>query len=81
MESIAKKIKIALVKKDMNQKEFCQKSGRDNGNFTKLLQKDKFKVEELEKIAADLGYSIEVNLIDNETGEKIWQIIVVEKYK
>jgi transcriptional regulator with XRE-family HTH domain len=71
MESLAKKIKIALVKKDMNQKEFCQKSGRDNGNFTKVMQRDKFKVEELEKIANDLGYSLEINFIDNETGEKI----------
>jgi transcriptional regulator with XRE-family HTH domain len=71
MESIAKKIKIALVKKDMNQKEFCKKSGRDNGNFTKILQRDTFKTDELEKIAADLGYSLEINLIDNETSEKI----------
>jgi transcriptional regulator with XRE-family HTH domain len=71
MESLAKKIKIALVKKDMNQKEFCKKSGRDNGNFTKVMQRDKFKVEELEKIANDLGYTLEINFIDNETGEKI----------
>lgn len=71
MESLAKKIKIALVKKDMNQKEFCEKSGRDNGNFTKVLQRDKFKVEELEKIANDLGYDLEINLVDNKTGEKI----------
>lgn len=71
MESIAKKIKIALVKKDMNQKEFCQKSGRDNGNFTKLLQRDTYKTDDLEKIANDLGYSLEINFVDNETNEKI----------
>lgn len=71
MESMTKKIKIALVKKDMNQKEFCQKTDRDNGNFTKVLQRDKFKVEELEKIANDLGYTLEINFIDKISGEKI----------
>jgi len=71
MESITKKIKIALIKKDMNQIEFCKKTTRDNGNFTKMLQRDNFKIGELEKIAADLGYSLEINLIDNKSGEKI----------
>ena len=71
MESMTKKIKRALLEKDMNQKEFCDKSGRNEGNFSKQLSKDKFKLEELESIANDLGYKVEVSFIDKSTGEKI----------
>lgn len=70
MESMSKKIKRALLENDMNQKEFCERTNRDAGNFTRLLQRDKFKIEELEKIASDLGYSLEINFVDNTTGEK-----------
>lgn len=71
MESMTKKIKIALVKMDMNQNEFCTKTNRDDGNFSKQLKRDNYKISELESIAEDLGYSLEINLIDKITGEKI----------
>lgn len=70
MESMTKKIKRALVEREMNQKEFCEKSKRDTGNFNRMLKQDNFKIKELESIAADLGYELEINFIDKCTGEK-----------
>lgn len=71
MESMTKKIKRALLERDMNQREFCEKSKRDDGNFSKQLSKDNFKISELDSIAADLGYKLEINFIDKYTGEKL----------
>jgi len=71
MESIAKKLKIALLKKDMNQKEFCDKNNIDEGNFSRKLKQDKFVKNELIVFANALGYNVKIVLIDQETGEEI----------
>lgn len=71
MESIAKKIKLALVTKDMNQSDLCKQIDYSTGNLSKMLKRDTYKTDELEKIVNGIGYNIEINLVDQITGEKI----------
>lgn len=71
MDSIAKKIKIALVTKDMNQSDLCKKLEYTTGNLSKMLKRDTYKTDELEKIVNGIGYDLEITLIDKITGEKI----------
>lgn len=71
MEIIEKKIRKALLEREMNQKEFCEKTKRDTGNFNRTISNDNIKMQVLKDIANDLGYDLEINLIDKTTGEKI----------
>jgi len=71
MDSIAKKIKIALVNKDMNQSDLCKQINYTTGNLSKMLKRDTYKTDELEKLVNGIGYNLEITLIDKITGEKI----------
>jgi DNA-binding Xre family transcriptional regulator len=71
MDSIAKKIKIALVNKDMNQSDLCKQINYTTGNLSKMLKRDTYKTDELEKIVNSIGYNLEITLIDKITDEKI----------
>jgi DNA-binding Xre family transcriptional regulator len=71
MESIAKKIKIALVTKDMNQSDLCKQINYTTGNLSKMLKRDTYKTDELEKVVNGIGYNLEITLIDKITGERI----------
>lgn len=65
------KIKIALDNKNMTQQQLCERIGYTTGNLSKMLSRGTFKTTELEKIANGIGYNLEINLVDQETGEKI----------
>lgn len=71
MDIIVKQIKKALLEKDMNQKEFCEKTKRDTGNFNRKISDDNIKLQVLKDIVNDLGYELEINFIDKSTGEKL----------
>ena len=70
MESIAKKIKIACVKKDTNVTQLAGKLELSKENFHAQLKRDNFRTNDIERIADTLGYDVEMNFIDRETREK-----------
>jgi DNA-binding Xre family transcriptional regulator len=71
VDSIARKIKMALASKDMNQSDLCKQINYTTGNLSKMLKRDTYKTDELEKIVNGIGYDIEITLIDKITGERI----------
>ena len=71
MESITRKIKIALAKKELNQTELCELIKMKKSNLSNIFDRDTYKTDVLEKLVNSLGYNLEINLVDQETGEKI----------
>jgi DNA-binding Xre family transcriptional regulator len=71
MESVARKINIALAKNDMKRIDLAKKIGMIDTNFYQLLKKDRYKTDVLENIANAMGYDLEISFIDRETGERI----------
>jgi hypothetical protein len=65
------KIKIALDNKQMTKLQLCNKIGYTSGNLSKMLSRGTFKTTEIGKIANGIGYDLEINLVDRESGEKI----------
>jgi hypothetical protein len=55
----------------MNQSDLCKKINYTTGNLSKMLKRDTYKTDELEKIVNGIGYDIEITLIDKITGERI----------
>jgi DNA-binding Xre family transcriptional regulator len=71
MDSIAKKINIALATKEMNKVQLCEKVNIASGNLSNMLNRDTYKTDVLERIVDAIGYKLEIKLVDKETGEKI----------
>ena len=71
MNSISKTIRKALVERDMSQADLCKKMQYNEGNLSKMLNRDTYKTDFLENIADNLGYNLEINFIDKHTGEKL----------
>lgn len=71
MDSIAKIIKKALIERDMTQADLCKKMNYNEGNLSKMLNRDTYKTDFLEIIAKNLDYELEINFIDKNTGNKI----------
>lgn len=67
--SIAKTIRIALVKRGMTIKDLALRIGCSPQNLSGKLRRDNFSESELHEIAKGLGCALEVHFIDNETGE------------
>jgi len=71
MDSITRKINVALAKKDMKRVDLAAKINMKTSNLSTLLDRDTYKTDVLEKMASAIGYKLEINFIDEETGEKI----------
>jgi predicted transcriptional regulator len=71
MEKVKKIIKKALLEREMNQKEFCDKTNRNTGNFNRKLNENDCKLSFIKEVASDLGYDVEISFIDRSTGEKL----------
>ena len=69
--TVSQKIKIALDNKNMTQLQLCEKIGYTSGNLSKMLSRGTYKTTELEKIVNGIGYNLEINLVDQESQEKI----------
>lgn len=68
---MAEKIRIALIKRNMNLKELSSRLGCTSQNLSGKLKRDNFSERELTEIAEVLGYRYEGRLINKETGEEI----------
>jgi len=71
MDSITRKINVALAKKDMKRVDLAAKINMKTSNLSTLLDRDTYKTDVLEKMVKAIGYKLEINFIDEETGEKI----------
>ena len=68
---MAQKIRILLVKQgNISEAELARRLGQSTANFYHKMKRDNFSEKELREIAAALGCGMEMNFIDNETGEK-----------
>jgi transcriptional regulator with XRE-family HTH domain len=69
--SMTKKIRILLVKQgNISEAELARRLGQTPQNFYHKMKRDNFSEEELREIAKALDCGLEINFIDNETGEK-----------
>ncbi len=67
---MSKKIKIALIRRNMTGKELAEALGCSSQNIYALLKKDNWSEEQLKKIGDRLNCDIEINFIERDTGEK-----------
>jgi len=68
---MTKKIRILLVKQgNISEAELARRMGESPATLFQKMKRDNFKEEELQKIATAMGCTLEINFIDNETGEK-----------
>ncbi|MCL2841695.1 MAG: helix-turn-helix domain-containing protein [Defluviitaleaceae bacterium] len=68
---MTEKIKIALLKRKATIKELSEKLGSSQQNLSGKFRRDNFSMKELEEIAAALDCSLEIQLVMNDTGERI----------
>jgi len=71
IEAMTEKIKIALLKRKATIKELSEKLGSSQQNLSGKFRRDNFSMKELEEIAAALDCSLEIQLVMNDTGERI----------
>ena len=67
---MSKKIKIALIRRNMTGKELAEALGCSSQNIYALLKKDNWSEEQLKKIGDRLNCDLEINFIERDTGEK-----------
>ncbi|MDR0474460.1 MAG: helix-turn-helix transcriptional regulator [Treponema sp.] len=68
---MSQKIRILLVKKgNISEAELSRRMGTSSANLHQKMKRDNLTENELRKIAAVMGCSVEINFIDNETGER-----------
>ena len=68
----AKKLKMALVSKDLTTKDFCQNViSVAPSNFSNKTKRNNFNESEMRYYCSKLGYELEISLVNKETGERI----------
>jgi hypothetical protein len=68
---MAQKIRILMVKQgNITEAELARRLGQSPPNFNAKMKRDRFSEKELREIAAAMGCGVEINFINNETGEK-----------
>jgi hypothetical protein len=68
---LAQKIRILMVKQgNISEAELGRRLGQKPSNLNGKMKRDNFSEKELREIAAALGCGVEINFINNETGEK-----------
>ncbi|WKY49254.1 helix-turn-helix transcriptional regulator [Eubacteriaceae bacterium ES3] len=68
---MTEKIKIAMLKRNMSLKDLAEKLDQSPQNISGKLKRDNFKEEELKEIAGALDCTINIEMVMNDTGEKI----------
>ena len=69
--SMAEKIKIALIKRNMTLKELATRVGCTSQNLSGKFKRDNFSEKELQEIASARDCSFEGRFISNDTGKEI----------
>lgn len=69
--SVSQKIRIVMLKKNVSLSELAKRLETSPQNLNGKLQRDSFSEKTLQMIASALGCNVEINLVDEETGEKL----------
>ncbi|KNZ41385.1 transcriptional regulator [Acetobacterium bakii] len=69
--SMTEKIKIAMLKRNMSLKDLAEKLDQSPQNISGKFKRDNFKEEELKEIAGALDCTINIEMVMNDTGERI----------
>ncbi|WP_026396069.1 helix-turn-helix domain-containing protein [Acetobacterium malicum] len=68
---MTEKIKIAMLKRNMSLNDLAEKIGQSPQNISGKFKRDNFKEDELKDIAKALGCTVNIELIMEDTGEKL----------
>ena len=69
--SMAGKIRIALIKRNMSVKDLAAKLGCTSQNLSGKFKRDNFSEQELQDIAEAIGCSFDGRLLSKDTGEEL----------
>lgn len=69
--SMAKKIRMMLIEREMTIKELSQKLGYQSNGFSNKLERDNFREKELREIAELLNYDFDGVFTDRDSGKQI----------
>lgn len=67
---MSEKIKLVMVKRNLNGKDLAEALGCSSQNVYNLLKKDNWSEEQLRKIGDKLNCDVEINFILRDTKEK-----------
>ena len=71
MLTTAKKIKVIMKRNNFTMTELANQLNCSRQNLSNKMSRNNFDERELTAIANALGYELEINFINRETGEKI----------
>ncbi len=60
MVSLAEKLKIAMIKQNVNQLELARRTNQTQSNLSQKILADNFKFSEYQKLVTALGCELEV---------------------
>lgn len=69
--SMSEKIRISLIKKNMNLTQLAEKLNCSSPNLSGKLRRDNFSEKDLLEIAEALDCTLEINFIDKNTGKPL----------
>ena len=64
-------IRRAMLERDIQQQELAEKIDYTKNGFNAFLKKNRVYVHDLERIAAALGYDVEITFRDRQSGKTI----------
>lgn len=67
---MSEKIKLVMVKRNLNGKDLAEALGCSSQNVYNLLKKDNWNEEQIRKIGDKLNCDVEINFILRDTQEK-----------
>lgn len=70
MINLTEKLKIAMIKQDVNQTQLATLTEQTQNNLANKLKLNNFKLSEYERLVAALGCSLEINIV-MPNGEKV----------
>jgi len=69
--STSKKIRIAMINKNISLNELAEKVETSSQNLNNKFRRDNLSENDIRNMADALGYDVRISLIDRETGEEI----------
>ena len=68
--STSKKIRIAMINKNVSLNELAEKVDTSSQNLNNKFRRDNLSENDIRSMADALGYDVKISLIDRETGEE-----------
>ena len=69
--STSKKIRIAMINKNISLNELAEKVETSSQNLNNKFRRDNLSENDIRNMADALGYDVRISLIDRETGEEL----------